>query len=36
MLQKIQQTGIIDYPNNFLFNSFKIIYNKCVKIHDNL
>lgn len=35
MLQKIQQTGICDYPNNFFFNSFKMIYNKCVKIHDN-
>lgn len=35
MLQKIQQTGISDYPNNFFFNSFKMIDNKCVKINDN-
>lgn len=35
MLQKIQQTGICDYPNNFFFNSLKMIDNKCVKINDN-
>lgn len=35
MLQKIQQTGISDYPNNFFLNSFKMIDNKCVKINDN-